>query len=219
MAAVPNLSQLSQYNVTLPGWEAITQSLYDYQAYAAAGQSILNFFAIPQGQSSKTLSDTNMTLAGQLPANQMFLVQSIEVPFFPTVPAVAAQNPAAYGAGAIAQIVNDVYIVYRTGNLQFTVGSKNYCTEAPIGRFPGKTYFNVSSSNSDASTAAASQQTRIAFAQAAGRPYALMAPIKLEATQNFNVSLNWPEGVQALPSGNPGRIGVILDGVLYRKPQ
>ncbi|MGZ7265373.1 hypothetical protein ACXWP3_09695, partial [Streptococcus pyogenes] len=62
--AVPTRAELSKYSVNRPGWEAIKQSLYDYQAYAAAGQTNLTFFALPVGQSSKTLSDTNMTLAG-----------------------------------------------------------------------------------------------------------------------------------------------------------
>lgn len=215
--SVPNISQLNQYNVTLPGYEALTQSLYDFQAYAQAGQSTLSFFALPVGQSSKTLSDTNMQLSGQLPANQQFLVQSIEVPFFPTAPAVTAQNPAVFGAQAVAAIVNDVYLVYRTGNLTFTIGSKTYLQEAPLGRLPGKTHYQVNAALADVSSTAASLQSRIAYGYAAGRPYALKAPLRLTENMNFGVSLNWPEGVQAIT--NPGRIGVILDGIMYRKAQ
>lgn len=218
MANVPSKAELSKYAVNRPGWEVIRQSLYDFQAYAAAGQTVLNFFAIPVGQGGKTLSDTNMVLAGQLPANQEFLVQSIEVVFFPTVPAVAADNPAAFGAQAVANIVNDVYRVARTGNLQFTIGSKPYLQEAPLGRFPAKTHFEVNSSLADQSTIAANLQSRIAYAYSAGRPY-LISPVDLNlvSTQNFSVSLNWPEGVQAIT--NPGRIGVVLDGLLYRRSQ
>jgi len=218
--SVPNRTQLAKYSVNRPGWEAIRQTLYDFQAYAAAGQTQLIFFQVPSGQSGKTNSDTNMTLAGQLPANQEFLVQSVEVHFFPTVPAVVAQNPASYGAGAIAQIVNDAYIVGRTGNLSIVVGSKPYLQEAPLGRFPPKVHFDVHAAASDASTAAASQQARINAPFWVGRPYLLSpAEIYLVSTQNFSVTLAWPEGVQALPSTNPGRIGVVLDGFLYRRSQ
>lgn len=215
---VPTRAQLSKYSVNRPGWEAIKQSLYDYQAYAAAGQTNLTFFALPVGQSSKTLSDTNMTLAGQLPKNQEFLIQSIEVFFSPTTPTVAAQMPAAFGAQAIAQIINDSYIVGRAGNLTLTIGSKPYLQEAPLGRFPQKAAFTVDGALADVTTAGASLQSRLAFGQWRGRPYLLdPAPLLLPENQNFSVSLAWPEGVQAIT--NPGRIGVILDGILYRRSQ
>ena len=217
---IPNRRDLARYSVNRDGWEVISQTLYDFQAYAAAGQTQLTFFAVQAGQSGKTLSDTNMTLAGQLPANQEFLVESIEVIFYPTVPAVAAQNPAAFGAQAVANIVNDVYVVSRTGNLKFEIGSKPYLQEAPLGRFPPKTYMHVEAALSDVSTAGASFQSRIAYAHTAGRPYFIQPEmLRLISTQNFAITLNWPEGVQALPSGNPGRIGVVLDGVLFRKSQ
>lgn len=215
---VPTRAQLSKYSVNRPGWEAIKQSLYDYQAYAAAGQSQLTFFALPVGQSSKTQSDTNMTLAGQLPKNQEFLIQSIEVFFSPTTPTVAAQMPAAFGAQVLAAIINDSYIVGRAGNLNLTIGSKPYLQEAPLGRFPQKAAFSVDGALADVSTAGASFQSRMAFGQWRGRPYLLdPAPLLLPENQNFSVSLNWPEGVQAIT--NPGRIGVILDGILYRRSQ
>lgn len=218
MRNLPNRSQLNRFNVNRQGWEAIRQSLYDFTTYAAAGQTQLTFFALPVGQSSKTLSDTNMTLAGQLPANQEFLVQSIEVLFLPTVPAVAAANPSAFGAQAVAAHVNDAYLVSRTGNLNFNIGSKSYLQESPLGRFPAKTGLEVRAALSDVSTAGANFQSRIAFARSVGRPYLLSpADLRLVSTQNFSVTLNWPEGVQAIT--NPGRIGVILDGILYRRSQ
>ncbi len=215
---VPSRAALSKYSVNRPGWEAVQQSLYDFQAYAAAGQSQLGFFATPAGSGGKTLSDTNMTLAGQLPKNQEFLIQSVEVFFTPTQPTVAAQMPAAFGAQVAAQIVNDAYIVGRSGNLNMTIGSKPYLQEAPIGRFPAKAHFCLDAALADVTTAGASLQSRIAYAFWTGRPYLLdKAPLLLPENQNFSVTLNWPEGVQAIT--NPGRIGVILDGILYRRSQ
>lgn len=214
---VPTRAELSRYSVNRPGWEAIKQSLYDYQAYAAAGQSILTFFSTPVG-GSKTLSDTNMTLAAQLPKNQEFLITSVEVFFSPTTPTVAAQMPAFFGAQAAALLVNDAYIVGRAGNLNLTIGSKPYLQEAPLGRFPQKAYFDVHGALSDATSAAATSQNRLAYGHWQGRPYLLdPAPLLLPENQNFSVSLAWPEGVQAI--SNPGRIGVILDGILYRRSQ
>lgn len=217
MRTIPNRAALSRYNVNRPGWEAVKQSLYDFTAYAAAGQTQLTFFALPVGQGGKTLSDTNMTLAGQLPANQEFLVTSVEVVFLPTVPAVAADNPAAQGAKAVANLVNDVYKFYRTGNLTLTIGSKPYLQEAPLGRFPAKTKFDLSAAVALAGEVA-DANSRVVYAQSAGRPYLLSpAELRLVSTQNFSITLNWPEGLQTIT--NPARVGVILDGVLYRRSQ
>lgn len=222
---VPNRGQLAKYSVNREGWEAIRQSLYDFQQYAAAGHTQLSFFNLPVGQGTsyagggtKNLSDTNMTLAGQLPANQEFLVQSVEVVFIPTTPTVAAAMPAAFGAQVAAVQVNDAYIFRRSGNLAFIIGSKPYLQEAPMARFPAKTHFCLEAALADVTTAGANLQSRIATAYQTGRPY-LLSPVDLllVQNQNFNVTLNWPEGAQAII--NPARVGVILDGILYRKSQ
>ncbi len=219
---VPGRTELVRYVVNRDGWEAIRQSLYDYQAYAAAGATVLTFFAQPLGQGTavigggaKSYSDTNMTLAGQLPTNQEFLAQSIEVAFWPTTPTVAAQMPAFSGAAAGALLVNDAYIFRRAGNLQFIIGSKPYLQEAPLMKFPTKTSFDVSAAIADTT---ATNANKVAFGQAAGRPYMLHpASLLLTSNQNFSITLNWPEGVQAIT--NPAKVGVILDGILYRRSQ
>lgn len=220
---IPNRSQLDAFNVNREGWEGFTNTLYDSAAYLAAGHTQLNFFSTPIGQGTgfgggaKSATDTNMTLAGQMPANQEFLVQSIEVMFCPTTPTVAAQMPAAFGAQAIAQIINDAYIFYRAGNLNFVIGSKSYCFEAPLMKFPSKAFFELHAAVADVTTAGAALQSRIAFGTARGRPYLLKAPLRIVSNQNFNLSLNWPEGVQAITT--PARVVVTLDGVFYRRSQ
>lgn len=215
---VPNREQLSQFVVNRSGWEGIRQSLYDFQAYPAAGATNLQFFAVPLGQGGKTLSDTNMNLAGQLPTNKEFLVESVHVYFTPTTPTVAAQMPAAFGAQAVPEIINDSYIFRRSGNLVFEIGSKNYLEEAPLMRFPPKNTFHVEGALADVSTAGADLQSRIAYGDAIGVPYILKpASLLLTSNQNFNVSIRYPEGVQAIT--NPARVGVVLEGILYRRSQ
>jgi len=215
---VPNRAQLSQYSVNREGWEAIRQSMYHYQAYAAAGATQLTFFQVPAGQGGTTLSDTNMTLSGQMPKNQEFLIQSIEVVFLPTTPTVAAQMPAVFGAQAAAAILNDAYIFGRSGNLTLTIGAKPYLQEAPLGRFPAKARYSLDAALADVSTAGASFQSRVAFGAWGGRPYLLSpADLLLPENQNFSLTLNWPEGAQAI--ANPARVGVIFDGFLYRRSQ
>lgn len=221
---IPNRGQLDAFNVNRDGWEAITNTLYDSAAYAAAGVTNLAFFSTPVGQGTglgggaKSYSDTNMTLAGQLPANQEFLIQSLECLFCPTTPTVAAAMPASLdaAAGAAQVIINDSYIFYRAGNLTMTIGSKPYCQEAPLMKFPPKAWFELHAAVA-ASTTADTKFLKTGFATSRGRPYLLKAPLRLVSSQNFNVTLNWPEGLQVI--SNPARITVSLDGVLYRRSQ
>jgi hypothetical protein len=221
---IPNRSQLDAFNVNREGWEGFTNTLYDSAAYAAAGATQLNFFSTPVGQGTglgggaKTLTDTNMTLAGQMPANQEFLIQSIEVAFYPTTPTVAAAMPASLDAAANAAqvIINDAYIFYRAGNLNLIIGAKSYCQEAPLMKFPAKAYFHLNAALASTTTAD-TKALKTGFATSMGRPYLLKAPLRLVSNQNFNVSLNWPEGLQAI--SNPARVVLTLDGVFYRRSQ
>lgn len=219
---LPSYGDLSAFDVNRPGWETVRQTLYDSQQYVAAGATQLSFFQVPIGQGTswagggtKSRSDTNMLLAGNLPANQEYLVQSIEVEFFPTTPTVAAAMPAANGATAIAVLINDAYIFRRAGNLILTIGSKDYLTEAPLSKFPTKTRFEL---HAAVSNTTATNDERIAFGDIVGRPYNIApASLRLVSNQNFAVTLNWPEGVQAI--SNPARVFVRFDGILYRRSQ
>src|ERR1700733_14719466 len=63
--------------------EAITQPLYSYVSYPAAGsvQPLQFFNFVPGG--AVTQEDTNMQLAAQLPAPQSFLIQGIGIDYLP----------------------------------------------------------------------------------------------------------------------------------------
>jgi hypothetical protein len=232
--AIPTLQQLALYKVNRQGAEGIRQSLYDHLLYPTAGQNQLNFFALPMGQgvtsalggvvgTTKTVADTNMDNAGMLPAGKSFLINSIEVPFYagtvntantftPSVPSVFA----AVAAAAVAGQVNDVATFYLSGSLKLFIGSKTYLEEAPLMRFPPKTQLTLDAAV--ASNSATTAELALASAKISGRPYLVEPPIYLENNQNFVVQLNWP-GVVATPSGFNGRVGVILDGYLYRNSQ
>jgi len=210
---VPSIADLTKYAVNRGGeYEVIGSALYDFGAYAAAGQTELNFFQTPQGQGGKTLADTNMEAAGSLPAPKNFLVTSLEVNFWPGV------SPAAFGAQDAAEYVNDVWTIAKSGFLEFYIGSKNYIQEGPLGVFPAANGLVMSAALADATTAGANMQSRIAYANMGGKPYILPSPIALVSNQNFRVSLKWPSAV-ALPSTTEARIGVRLRGYLYRLSQ
>lgn len=210
---VPDIAALEKFAVNRSGqYEVIGSSLYDFTTYAAAGQTELNFFQTPFGQGGKTMADTNMEGAGVLPAPKKFLAEAIEINFWPGV------TPGSHGAGAAADLINDVWALAKSGYLEFYIGSKNYVQEGPLNVFPAMNGLVVSAALSDATTAAANLQSMVQYSNLGGRPYTLASPVALESMQNFRVSLKWPT-VVPLPSGQAARIGVRLRGFLYRLSQ
>jgi hypothetical protein len=212
---VPSIRGINRYNVNRPGFEAVEQPLYDYQTYASAGSTQLQFFQIPKGQSSKTFADTNMTSAGQLAQPQTFIIETIQVEFFPGVDPSPANDAAA--PFAASQGVNDAWKVMKSGWLELFIGSKAYLDLGPLMRFPAATGFQVSSAMTMATTTAATDSYNVTqVGRASGPVFKLRAPIRLEANQNFSVTLNWPTAVSV---STDARIGVLLGGILYRKSQ
>lgn len=207
------LQRLNANSVNRPGeQECVRQSLYDFQSYPAAGQTQMIFFQVPQGQQGKTKFDTNMETAGSLPAPKRFIIETIEIEFFP------GSVPSVFGAATALSQINDVYTFSQNGFLDLFIGSKSYLTEAPLGRFPSSNRLAVNAAVTDASTAGANLQTRSGYAALGGPPYRIEPNISLVSTQNFNVSLNWPTAI-ALPSGVAGRVGIVMKGLLYRNSQ
>lgn len=215
----PSLADLGQYDVNRANqYEAIRQSLYDYTTYGgAAGQTQLQFFQVPVGQSGKTLADTNMRAAGQLPQPQFFLLESIEIKFYPGVlPGTHVTTLAA------TEFANDVYTVAKSGWAELFIGSKPYLDEAPLDRFPPKTRLNVDAAYGiqlkQTMAADAEEQVSMDYATFSGRPYFMDPQVLLVPNQNFTFTLNWPTAVP-LPSTADARIGVVFDGYLYRLSQ
>ena len=215
----PALATLARYNPNrADSVEGIWQPFYDFQAYAQAGQTSLNFFAVPRGQAGKTLADTNMTLAGQFPAPTAFFCTAIMVAFFPlndpSVASVTAQRALANWEDAIG--------VANSGWLELTIGSKVYLTDAPIGKFPPNfTIGGVAAATmaimptTAGLTAPVFPQTDVNYARSQGRYYEV-TPFLIPQGQNFSVTLNWPAVVAITVAG---RIGVILDGFYFRQSQ
>lgn len=198
----PSIAALKKYNVNRQGqYEVIWQPLYDYQDYLVAGHNVLTFFVNPIGVAAGGISVTNMRAAGQLPRPQEFLVTGAEVTW--ENGAVVAQ-----AAAAVQSNWQDAKDVLNSGNFDFFVGSKSYLTDAPIGVFPQS--YGIGGNGSSGAL------TNLDYARSVGRPYQI-TPVKLTANQNFNVTLNWPEGVVAVVTQSV--IGVRLNGFLYRLSQ
>lgn len=216
---IPDLTQLKGYRVMRDNAaEGIRQTLYDFQTYVGTtGHTSMSFFQTPVGQSGKTFEDTNMVQGGSLPTPQAFLVESIEIYLFPSVLNVPAEDTAAPFASP--QFINDVAAINKSGFLEFNISSKNYLREAPLGVFPPKTRLTGNAAIAETTTAATTSSMLMAsFATFGGRPYFVDPPVLLEATVNFNLTLNWATAV-TLPSGSNARIGIKLDGIFYRAVQ
>jgi len=232
------LSELASYGIFVPdAIQSIRQPLYDRLVYDDAGQTQLRFFQLPQGQGNssaiggtgavKTLDDTNMEAAGQLPSPKAFLATSIEVivdgGMISTANAWSPQVIATLSNASVATIadalnlsaVNDVNQILIGSWLDFFVGSASYLTVSRGDSFPAKSYMSPDAAMSQAVNLGI---TSVAVNRAVGRPFYLNPPILLMPNVNFVVTLNWGVAV-ATPSAQNARVAVRLDGILYRNAQ
>lgn len=240
-AGAPMWDELSKWAVVQPDQvEAVRQPLYDTLLYPTAGQLRMPFFQLPQGQgvsvqqgnagNTKSIVDTNMESAGQLPSPKAFLATSVEVIMDPGSISTAAQwspqqvsSPAApvVTSASIGQIIaanalNDINAVMLSGALDFFIISKSYLTNARLDSFPPKSHVAYDGSISGGGTL--SVLAAGCAGRAVGRPFYVNPPVLLLPNTNFTVSLNWPALVPT-PSGFNARIMIRLDGFLYRNAQ
>jgi hypothetical protein len=233
MQQMPTAADFNARRVTNPGQsEIIRQRLYDYQLYANAGTTQLSFFQQPVGSgvtsalggtvgAVKTLFDTNMTLGGTLPSGQAFMIESIEVCFFPgSVTTANTYTPIgqsvfnATAAASVAAAANDVNTFYQSGLLELNILSKNYLRETPLLAFPPKANFALDAAV--ASNSATTAEVALLQARASGRPYYIDPSISLQPAVNFEVVLRFPAAVALTFNA---RVGVILDGYFMRASQ
>jgi hypothetical protein len=235
MERLPTAADFNARRVTNPSQsEIVRQRFYDYLLYPTAGATQFSFFSQPVGQglttalggtagTSKTLFDTNLELPNTLPSGKAFMIESIEVIFFPgsvsTANTYTLASPVLFNATAAAAVQSqlaDVNSFYQSGMLELNILSKNYLRETPLLAFPPKANFNL-----DAAVASNSATTALNGAvnmRAAGRPYYIEPTIALQPAVNFEVILRFPAAV-ATPSGFNARVGVILDGYFMRASQ
>jgi hypothetical protein len=221
-----SMSDLAKYDSSKDQLDSIFSPLYDYQTYATAGALNFNFFALPQGQGAtsslnaagvKTIADTNMQIAGSLPAGNRFLVIGIEVEFFPG--STPGLRLAAVPTDAqFSRNWDDCYNVLRSGSLTLTVQNRTFAQDAPLLKFPTQTRLaGVASYNQNDSNANTVGFGQIEYASAAGAAYDI-TPVLLKPTQAFSVVIAFP-AVVATPSTVDARIGVRLVGKLIRNVQ
>ena len=191
--------------------DVIVEPRYDTQTIPAAGSVLLTFFQAPIGQpganftaaaAAKSIADTNMQLAGQLPTGQNFEVHGFRVqPHF----ALTAHDANQWSSGCV---------------LTFTISNKIYL-QVPVDTIPAGCgpmgNFTLAVAANGAIASHGWPDIRNSFAIG-------MKPLELSSTQAFSVTLTCPvitpvttvAPVQPV-AGLPVRI--YMDGVLKRQIQ
>ena len=216
--AKQNLQQVYRKRLVDPRMkEGIREPLYDFLTYDSAATLQLKFFQTQVG-GTKTKSDTNMPLNGQLPAGQKFVAFTIGLYVLPGSNAASyvRQDPVKTATGlAPPSFANDVWALIHQGWLELTVGTKNYLT-APLIMFPAPTGMGITPAVAVENTnTTVVNQITVDYARLVGKEFALNPEVPIESQTNFDVTLNWPAAV-ALPSGFDARIGVFLGGIRFR---
>lgn len=182
--------------------DVILQPLYDTVPYAAAGQTQLTFFQVQLGAGTtafgtgaKSLADTNMTLAGQLPAPQTFTIYGFRLQTPWNIPFL------------------DLNIMLNGCVFELLIGTKPFlqvpARNIPAGNGP---FFSGSVAAAATNNGAVSGWPVMSNRFAIGEK-----PVKLNSTENFQVTLKWPGGVQAISALSS--ITLYLDGILKRSAQ
>lgn len=207
--APPTLKQAERYLSMLPNvTDVVFDPLYDRQTYATAGFTQQLFFQVPFGQNARTKSDTNMSLAGQLPVGVNFMVTSIEVAFWPAAADIAAAQ-AATTADADRFLREFYSVLTSRSHLILHVGSLEKIVQGPLCKFPPCNFIDA---GVGISTTVTNSVAGVSFAQLKGKPYET-TPIFLTSGENFDVTINFDTAVTVT---NTAAMEVTLNGFKYR---
>lgn len=208
--------ELQAFTTKRPNEEAILWTWYHYKNLpASALPSPLSFFTLAQNQTDPDISaaitgeDSNMKQGSALPRTNRFLVNKIRVPIGPSTATVIPVNR---GLVATEDLDDEVVRMIYRGRLIFTVMTKPYLELAPLGEF-GAGFGPAGALAVTAfqtATYAKSFITNGVPTHDQGRRCAI--PIAEDAT--FDVKIDFPKAT--FTPVVVFRIGVCLDGMLYR---
>lgn len=217
---VPIRPEVQRYLADGVTYEPLRQPQYDHAIFTggvaiAAGSTF--FFATPLGQGTgfagagaKTILDTNLVLAGQLPANHVFEIWSIHAVIRPRQPAPNAALPAtATVAGDLEAIMYGSFFQFNlltTPRLQIPTywlpagaGISGFAALASIGGAGSNTGSVIHATNGDPSPLSSHRLD----------PW----PIVIPPLQGFSVFLFFPAAVTPI---NTTDVWLVFDGILHR---
>ncbi len=214
--------KLQRFAMLRQGEEAIPYTLFHHKNLAAGTLSVkYTFFNVPVGAqdpdtgAAASEEDTNMYQAGLLSAPNRFLVRKIHVPVTTitneTIPVGSVTD------GAVESKVDDIAKVTLRGLVLFKLLNKEYLRVAPIAKFPAG--YGLYGALSAATTVAATTISNAFVSNGMpswneGYPDAL----PLETQTSFEGSVGFPKSPQPVTT-NAIRLGMMLDGVMYRPEQ
>lgn len=209
--------QLASYSSEIQGLDEQRRwSFYDRQVYAAAatvsGDVTLFSTPIGQGSTAKTLLDTNMRQAGQLPARQAFIAYDIRVQ--PQLTVISEDATIA----AANNIPDAFWSLIYGGSFTFRQAQKVDLELAPLAMLPAG--YGAAGPIYGGGMASASTSGG-AFLGSNGSPNRTALwdldplPIVILPQRSFSVVLNFPTAI-VLPTGVGLNLWVHLDGVLLR---
>lgn len=188
--------------------DVITQPVFDSFSIAAnTAFPKTTLFQTPVGSGGKTSAQTNMSLAGQLPAPQKLIVYAIRL---------FISNDT---------VIVDVNNILRNVSTVFTVGKKPWLEVPPL--FLSAGCGAQITAAAQVGTAPAGSAPFFATSNGSVDPravFTLSKPIVIESGETFSFVLNAETAfntaaVGANPAGAGTTIYVILDGELYRQVQ
>jgi len=235
-----NFQNLNAFSVFDPSNVRVyRQALYDSVLYPTAGGLAFALFSVPKGQgagvtgttapgavagTAKTIDDTNMQLAGQMPTGLMQLVTSIELEFIPgsvsTANTYTPQTPYSFVAVPTAQVpisagaVNDFNAVTQSGVVTLVINQITVVQENGLFRFPCRNRRGMGEA-ALASNSATTSSLAMASPYADGDPYDLPAPIRIAPNVAFGLTVSY-NAVVATPTGFNGRLRAWLNGLQFQ---
>lgn len=187
------LQKLQDGSYSKTAAEKLDYSLYDTLVLATA-TLLHRMFLTPLGQAGKLLSDTNMVLAGLLPQGQNLLVRAIKF-FYVTNTAMATAD------------VQFFYDMIKNTTITFTVPGKENMGQWPLQEIIG------SCSMIALTPTVAGDNIPVNQPRFHGI-YPLNIPIRIGATQSFEITIQHHIAANAALDGN--KIMIALAGKLIR---
>jgi hypothetical protein len=202
--------------------EEVIQPQYDTEAITA-GNGEVNYFQRPLGQSAvagfqKTLRDTNMRTAGQLPRPQVFVITGIRV-----IPSLVSGDTGAVPAPVnpdFSDYLGTIKAILYESVFTLRIGTKDYL-QIPTFRLPGNVGIDATGWAQRTATAAEAAETDIYYSLWPEGEYFSTLPgrLRLPSLQGFYATIGFPRAaVNSIITGGI-KVTVALDGIHGREVQ
>lgn len=214
-------------------WQSVRKPLWSFVDYPAAGAAILTFFGDSIGAGGLTAQMTNMQKAGS-PGQNHFLLKSIQT----SVYIADWMENGAFTVDADVMYSDLIAGWAQAGMLRLTIGQRDYaqipkpflfCPPANgQHRIHNRGILALTLTEGTPNVFASSRTVHPSgtLLERHESKYRVDPNILIEAEQNFQVTIEFPSGALAAiasnvvnDSTNPLKVGVILDGIIFRPVQ